>query len=128
VNEWEWNLLEDKAQLETIEVDGVVLKRGDRVRLNPKAGGDILDIALRGQIAMLFDVGLLQLRRITWTAPAALLEKLIEYEAVHTIGSWVDLKNRLDTTLSKKLLYKFLCIALSHVIHQRKRTHLIFPP
>jgi hydrogenase maturation protease len=53
VNEWEWNLLEDKAQLETIEVDGVVLKKGDRVRLNPKTGGDILDIALRGQIAMI---------------------------------------------------------------------------
>jgi hydrogenase maturation protease len=53
VNEWEWNLLEDKAQVETVEVDGVVLKKGDRVRLNPKAGGDILDIALRGQIAMI---------------------------------------------------------------------------
>ena len=53
MNEWEWNLLEDKAQLETIEVDGVVLKKGDRVRLNPKTGGDILDIALRGQIAMI---------------------------------------------------------------------------
>jgi hydrogenase maturation protease len=53
VNEWEWSLLEDKAQLETVEVDGVSLKKGDRVRLNPKAGGDILDIALRGQIAMI---------------------------------------------------------------------------
>ena len=46
---------------------------------------------------MLFDIALLQLRRITWTAAATLLEKLIEYEAVHTIGSWVDLKNRLDS-------------------------------
>lgn len=53
MNEWEWSLLEDKAQLETVEVDGVSLKKGDRVRLNPKAGGDILDIALRGQIAMI---------------------------------------------------------------------------
>ena len=40
---------------------------------------------LQAQLAMLFDVGLLELRRITWDAPAALLEKLIEYEAVHTI-------------------------------------------
>ena len=53
MNEWEWNLLEDKAQVETVEVDGVVLKKGDRVRLNPTGGGDILDIALRGQIAMI---------------------------------------------------------------------------
>ena len=52
---------------------------------------------LRTQLALLFDVGLLELRRITWVAPAALLEKLIEYEAVHTIDSWVDLKNRLDS-------------------------------
>ena len=40
---------------------------------------------LRTQLALLFDIGLLELRRITWTVSAALLEKLIEYEAVHTI-------------------------------------------
>ncbi len=56
-----------------------------------------LDRELKAQLATLFDVGLLALRRITWDAPAALLEKLIAYEAVHTIGSWDDLKNRLDS-------------------------------
>ena len=56
-----------------------------------------LDNELQAQLATLFDVGLLELRRITWATPAALLEKLIEYEAVHTIGSWDDLKNRLDS-------------------------------
>jgi malonyl-CoA decarboxylase len=56
-----------------------------------------LDIELKAQLGTLFDVGLLELRRITWDAPAALLEKLIEYEAVHAIGSWADLKNRLDS-------------------------------
>ncbi|MDQ1383913.1 MAG: malonyl-CoA decarboxylase, partial [Actinomycetota bacterium] len=56
-----------------------------------------LDRELRAQLATLFDVGLLELRRITWDAPAALLEKLIAYEAVHAIGSWDDLKNRLDS-------------------------------
>jgi len=35
------------------------------------------------------------LQQITWKTPAALLEKLIEYEAVHAIRSWDDLKNRL---------------------------------
>ncbi len=42
-----------------------------------------------------FDVGFLELRQITWDAPAALLEKLIEYEAVHAIAGWDDLKHRL---------------------------------
>jgi malonyl-CoA decarboxylase len=56
-----------------------------------------LDRELRRHITTLFDVGLLALRRITWDAPAALLEKLIEYEAVHAIDSWDDLKNRLDS-------------------------------
>jgi hydrogenase maturation protease len=51
MNEWEWNLLEDKAALEQIEIDGIAVKIGDRVRLRPFEGGDILDIALRGQVA-----------------------------------------------------------------------------
>ncbi len=44
-----------------------------------------------------FDIGFLELQRITWEAPAALLEKLSVYEAVHQVRSWVDLKNRLDS-------------------------------
>lgn len=43
-----------------------------------------------------FDVGLLGLESITWQSPAALLEKVMQYEAVHEIRSWSDLKNRLD--------------------------------
>jgi malonyl-CoA decarboxylase len=44
-----------------------------------------------------FDVGFLELRRISWDSPAALLEKVIAYEAVHRIDSWADLRNRLDS-------------------------------
>ena len=45
-----------------------------------------------------FDVDFLELRRITWeSASAALLEKLIAYEAVHAIRDWDDLKDRLDS-------------------------------
>lgn len=51
MNEWEWNLLEDKATLDHVEIHGVTVRPGDRVRLNPRDGGDILDLALRGQIA-----------------------------------------------------------------------------
>ncbi len=55
-----------------------------------------LERDLKGLLASWFDVGFLALTRITWDAPAALLEKLIVYEAVHEIRSWTDLKNRLE--------------------------------
>jgi len=55
-----------------------------------------LDRELEARLNAWFDVGFLELRRITWESPAALLEKLVEYEAVHAIQSWKDLKNRLD--------------------------------
>ncbi len=51
MNEWEWNLLEDKATVDHIEINDVCLRPGDSVRLRPKDGGDILDLALRGQVA-----------------------------------------------------------------------------
>lgn len=50
---------------------------------------------LRELLTSWFDAGFLELRCIDWTAPAALLEKLIAYEAVHAIRSWDDMKNRL---------------------------------
>jgi len=52
---------------------------------------------LRPLLGAWFDVGFLDLVRIDWRASAALLEKLVAYEAVHTIRSWRDLKNRLDS-------------------------------
>lgn len=36
-----------------------------------------------------FDVGFLELRRITWDSSASLLEKMIAYEAVHPINGWL---------------------------------------
>jgi malonyl-CoA decarboxylase len=55
-----------------------------------------LDRDLQMLFTSWFDIGLLTLERIDWNSPAALLEKLIAYEAVHEIRSWTDLKNRLD--------------------------------
>ena len=52
---------------------------------------------LRELLTSWFDIGFLDLRRITWEAPALLLEKLMAYEAVHEIRSWDHLKNRLDS-------------------------------
>ena len=43
-----------------------------------------------------FNRGFLELKRIDWSTPAAVLEKLIEYEAVHEIRGFPDLKRRLE--------------------------------
>lgn len=51
MNEWEWNLLEAKSVVDCLEVEGVQLQVGDRVRLRPRKGGDVMDLALAGQIA-----------------------------------------------------------------------------
>ena len=45
-----------------------------------------------------FNRGFLVLRRIDWTTPANILAKIIQYEAVHSISSWDDLRNRLEPT------------------------------
>jgi malonyl-CoA decarboxylase len=56
----------------------------------------VLDYDLQELFDAWFDVGLLSLERISWDSSAALLEKLVAYEAVHEIRSWSDLKNRLE--------------------------------
>jgi malonyl-CoA decarboxylase len=43
-----------------------------------------------------FNRGFLVLRRIDWSTPAMILEKIIRYEAVHEIASWEDLRRRID--------------------------------
>jgi malonyl-CoA decarboxylase len=43
-----------------------------------------------------FNRGFLRLERIDWRSPASVLEKLIEYEAVHAIQGWDDLRRRLE--------------------------------
>jgi malonyl-CoA decarboxylase len=63
-------------------------------RKNPEL--QALDRDVYRLLASWFDVGFLDLQQITWHTPAALLEKLIKYEAVHEITSWKDLKNRLE--------------------------------
>jgi malonyl-CoA decarboxylase len=56
-----------------------------------------LDVEMEYMFSTWFDVGFLELRRISWDSPASLVEKLIRYEAVHDIRSWDDVKNRLDS-------------------------------
>ena len=57
-----------------------------------------VDLDLQHLLSSWFNRGFLVLRRIDWQTPAAILEKIIAYEAVHQIVSWEDLRRRLDPT------------------------------
>ncbi len=52
MNEWEWQLLEARNPVHDLRVDGIEVRQGSRVRLRPRAGGDIMDIALAGKTAV----------------------------------------------------------------------------
>ncbi|MEM9255406.1 MAG: malonyl-CoA decarboxylase [Pseudomonadota bacterium] len=85
-------------------------------RINTAPGGTRTLVAMRGHILQVlrerpelasvdsdlkhlfiswFNKGFLELRRIDWNSPAAVLEKIIDYEAVHEINGWDDLRSRL---------------------------------
>ncbi len=71
--------------------------RADMRRLSEPDDQELHDLEedLSELLISWFDVGFLKLQQITWDSPASLLEKLIEYEAVHEIRDWEDLKHRL---------------------------------
>ncbi|NMJ42325.1 malonyl-CoA decarboxylase [Roseomonas sp. JC162] len=81
--------------------DGVKFLVDLRADLLARQDGDkllqALETDLKGLLASWFDVAFLELRHIDWRSPAVILEKLVEYEAVHRIRTWRDLKNRLDS-------------------------------
>ena len=70
-----------------------------RSEINARLRGEpelkLLDADLRHLFASWFNRGFLELRRIDWQSPAAVLEKLIAYEAVQEIMGWDDLRRRL---------------------------------
>lgn len=55
-----------------------------------------VDHDLQHLLASWFNRGFLVLRRIDWSTPASILEKIIKYEAVHAIKDWDDLRSRLQ--------------------------------
>jgi malonyl-CoA decarboxylase len=55
-----------------------------------------LDVDFQHLFTSWFNRGFLILRPINWSSPAAILEKIIAYEAVHAIDSWEDLRRRLQ--------------------------------
>ena len=66
---------------------------GEQLKDHPEFA--VLDNDLRHLLSSWFNRGFLELRRISWHTPAAILEKLIAYEAVHAIDGWEDLRRRL---------------------------------
>jgi malonyl-CoA decarboxylase len=56
----------------------------------------LLDQELLSLFRAWFNRGFLELRRIDWQTPALILEKLIQYESVHAITGWADLRRRLE--------------------------------
>ena len=55
-----------------------------------------VDAAFNHLFSSWFNRGFLVLRRIDWSSPAIVLEKIIRYEAVHRIRGWDDLRRRID--------------------------------
>ena len=87
----QFNVLEDGVKF-------LVDLRADAIRL--QSGDDalrVIDEELLSLFRDWFALGNLELRRISWRSPAALLERLMAYEAVHAIRSWADLKHRLES-------------------------------
>ncbi len=100
-------------------------------RLNRAPGGTAALVAMRGDLSRelkehpeltavdhdfrhlltsWFNRGFLVLRRIDWSTPAVVLEKIIRYEAVHRINGWEDLRRRIDP--ADRRLYAFFHPAL----------------
>ena len=53
MNEMEWHLLEDRALLSHVNVGGVEFTSGDHIRVRPRSGGDIMDVALAGKTGII---------------------------------------------------------------------------
>jgi malonyl-CoA decarboxylase len=65
--------------------------------LDRRADLEVLDDDFLHLFSSWFNRGFLVLRRIDWSTPARILEKIIRYEAVHEIRDWNDLRRRIDS-------------------------------
>lgn len=57
----------------------------------------VLNYTLKDLLILWFSVGLLKLQRITWQSPCDMVQKISEYEAVHPVRNWTDLKHRVGS-------------------------------
>jgi len=74
----------------------LVALRADLLRqLKKQPSFKSIDADLKHLLSSWFNRGFLQLSLINWQSPAEILEKIINYEAVHEIRGWDDLRRRL---------------------------------
>lgn len=66
---------------------------------------EVLDDAFASLFTYWFNKGSLELRRIDWQTSAEILEKIIQYEAVHALQGWDDLRRRIAP--GDRCLYAF---------------------
>jgi malonyl-CoA decarboxylase len=64
--------------------------------LNRRGDLKVVDNDFVHMFSSWFNRGFLVLRRIDWSTPASVLERIIRYEAVHQIRDWNDLRHRID--------------------------------
>lgn len=74
----------------------VALRADVLARLDTVPHLAVLDSDLVHLFSSWFNRGFLVVRRIDWSTPANILEKIIRYEAVHTIHGWQDLRGRIE--------------------------------
>lgn len=76
---------------------GLIRMREDVIRNLPEHPAlKLVDADFAHLFSSWFNRGFLVLKPIDWSTPAAVLEKIIRYEAVHQITGWPDLRRRLD--------------------------------
>lgn len=113
----DWDAGQSEAALQSL-FEAVEPRRQSLLRmLNHAAGGTLQLVRMRQDLLRLmreapelapldcdfghllsswFNRGFLVMRRIDWNSPAAILEKIVAYEAVHEIKDWNDLRRRLE--------------------------------
>jgi malonyl-CoA decarboxylase len=64
--------------------------------LDERPAHESVDADLAHLFRSWFNAGFLRLERIEWRTSAVILERLIQYEAVHQIQGWKDLRRRLE--------------------------------
>ena len=74
----------------------VEMRRRILPQLNARTHWAGIEADLEHLLASWFNRGFLVLARIDWRTSALILEKLLQYEAVHAIQGWTDLRRRLQ--------------------------------
>ncbi len=77
---------------------GAIVQMRQRLldRLRHDRSLQAVDADFQHLLSSWFNPGFLRLEQVDWRSPAALLERIIQHEAVHEIDGWADLRRRLE--------------------------------